>query len=267
MGHTRLGRIPTSQKWKQVVTTLASNDYSTVSTTADDDVANIAANALEAAEAGLDSAIEDPALRYTFYLLTQIVLAAREGDWESRLIPFGIQLSGDATLFDLTSTLQSAIDDYRFQRSAASDIGEMAQRAAGEALFDLASPRARTLFGEGREELTQAIKRLATRSGFAQLGQNFFGTLLADFLNFHLSRATASQLGSPRLRQVGDLSRFNDALRRHCQQSAKIVHDFCGEWFSKTEFREGISLANTSNFMAVAVKKLRDELREQAKAS
>jgi hypothetical protein len=41
------------------------------------------------------------------------------------------------------------------------------------------------------------------------------------------------------------------------------VHDFCGEWYSKTEFREGIDLDNTSRFMAVALKKLQDELKRQ----
>lgn len=65
------------------------------------------------------------------------------------------------------------------------------------------------------------------------------------------------------LHQLGDITWFDDALRAHCQQSARIVHDYCGEWYSKTEFREGISLDNTSRFMAVAVNKLRAELGQQ----
>jgi hypothetical protein len=46
-------------------------------------------------------------------------------------------------------------------------------------------------------------------------------------------------------------------------ESARIVHDFCGEWFSKTEFQKGIDLDNTSNFMAVTLKKLQAELNRQ----
>jgi hypothetical protein len=74
---------------------------------------------------------------------------------------------------------------------------------------------------------------------------------------------TAAKLGSPRLRDLGDVAQFNDALRTHCDQSARIVRDFCGEWYSKTEYQEGIDLRNTSRFLAVAVKKLRAELGEQ----
>ena len=86
---------------------------------------------------------------------------------------------------------------------------------------------------------------------------------MARFLNFYLSRATAAGLGSPRLRDLGDVAEFNEALRTHCDQSARIVRDFCGEWYSKTAYQEGIDLGNTSRFLAVAVKKLRSELEQQ----
>jgi len=159
--------------------------------------------------------------------------------------------------------VQNAIDDYLAAHGHPSDISEIAQRSAGEALATLAGPRATTLFGSGRDELQAAIRELSTKKGFSELGQRFFGRFLAYFLNFYLSRITATQLGGERLQQVGDLSRFNEILRVHCEQSARIVHDFCGEWYSKTEFREGINLDNTSRFVAVAVKKLQAELKRQ----
>ena len=86
---------------------------------------------------------------------------------------------------------------------------------------------------------------------------------MSRFLNFYLSRVTAGRVGGDRLRQVGELTRFNQSLDDHCHQSARIVRDFCGQWYSKTEFQQGISLENTSGFMAVALRKLRDELERQ----
>jgi hypothetical protein len=41
------------------------------------------------------------------------------------------------------------------------------------------------------------------------------------------------------------------------------VRDFCGEWYSKTEYLQGINLENTSGFIAVAIKKLRAEIKQQ----
>jgi hypothetical protein len=74
---------------------------------------------------------------------------------------------------------------------------------------------------------------------------------------------TAARLGTPRLRDLGDVGQFNQALQTHCDQSARIVRDFCGEWYSKTEYEQGIDLDNSSGFLTVAVKKLRSELEQQ----
>lgn len=106
MGHSRLGDIPTSKKWGAVVSTIGTpgggaGAYSALA----DDVETIAHQALEAAEGGINAAFTDPGLRYTFYLLTQIVLAGRETDWEQRLAAVGIHLAEDDSLFDLTVQL------------------------------------------------------------------------------------------------------------------------------------------------------------------
>ncbi len=266
MGHIRLGRIPKSRRWTTVVSLLASErDGGGSGGTAvlEADVAPVATATLEAARQGLERAVDDRGLRYTFYLLTQIVLAAREDDWQGGLRPFGIVLPGDATLFDLTAGVHDAVDDHLAAHGRPTDVSEMAQQAAGEALAALAGPRVATLFGSGRDELQAAVRGLSTKQGFADLGQRFFGRFMAHYLNFYLSRVTATHLGDGPLRQIGDITQFDDALRAHCQQSARVVHDYCGEWYSKTEFREGISLDNTSRFMAVAVNKLRAELGQQ----
>lgn len=268
MGHTRLGRIPKSKRWRAVVTLLsgeggAGSGGTTAVAVAAGDVADAT---LAAAQQGLVRAVDDRGLRYTFYLLTQLVLAARTEDWQAGLRPLGIALADDATLFDLTAEVQHSIDDYLARNDRPTDISEMAQRAGGEALAALAGPRTPTLFGQGRDELQAAVRTLSTKNGFADLGQRFFGRFMSHYLNFYLSRITATHLGDGPLRQVGDITRFDDALRLHCQQSAAIVHDYCGEWYAKTEFREGISLDNTSRFMAVAVGKLRAELRQQVES-
>jgi hypothetical protein len=262
MGHTRLGKIPTSKKWKEVVGLLASEAGEEVLSLGDD-VPAISSLAIKAAEAGIEKAISDPGLKYTFYLLTQLVLAAREPDWQERLSKHGVRLADDGSIFDLTAEVQDSISSYLSKHGRPTDISEISQQAIGEALSSLAGPRAQSLFGSGADELKIALKELSTKKGFSKLGQAFFGRFMARFLNFYLSRETAARVGQSRLTQIGELTRFNDALLTHCNQSAQIVHTFCGEWYSKTEFKEGISLRNTSGFLAVAMKKLREELRRQ----
>ena len=265
MGHIRLGSLPKTRKWNEIVEHVAGTLLTGyVVPTAAVHIDTIAAQTLDAARAGLSKAAHDPGVRYTFYLLTQVALASRSSNWEGALAQHGIHLSGDSTVFDLTVEVQSAIDRYLSKRSSgATDLSEMAQQSAGEALLSLLGTRTVSLFGGSIADVRNAVRSFSTTKGFGQLGQRFFGRFIARFLNFYLSRVTAATLGSPRLRDVGDVVQFNEVLRAHCDQSALIVRDFCGEWYSKTEYQKGIDLRNTSRFLAVAVKKVRSELAHQ----
>ncbi len=260
MGHTRLGTIPKTRKWLEIVTAVAGGESGG---SAVGEVEEIANKTLETAGAGLEKATEDAGFSYVFYLLAQIALASRKDNWQQPLSELGIEMPADGTLFDLTSGLQAAVDDHLYRQGRTTDISEMAQQAAGEAIATLAAPWATTLFGSGSDELQAAVRRLSTKKGFSDLGQRFFGQFLRHYLNFYLSRITAGQVGTTRLQQVGDLSDFNEALETHCHQTARIVRDFCGEWYSKTEFQEGIDPENTKRFVAVALRKIKNELREQ----
>jgi len=260
MGHQRLGRIAKSRKWKAVVDGVMGGAGAFAS---EADVGRIATLTLDAAGPALERGKGDPGLRYTFFLLTQIALAAREPDWRQRLSSVGISLSADASLFDLTTGLHATIDGYVQSRGVPSDISEMAQQAAGEALSSLAKDDATTLFGSGGEHLQRAVRGLSTKAGFARLGQVFFGQFLTRFLNFYLSRVTADAVGSKRVPSISEVSRFNDALELHCEQSARIVRDFCGQWYSSTEYLKGITPENSGGFAAHALQKLADELGQQ----
>lgn len=266
MGHIRLGSIPKSRSWTAVVASLAG---SAPSPTTEADLApvplvpDVARKALTAARAGITKAKRDEGVAYTFYLLTQVALASRDDKWLERLKELGLSLSADSATIDLTTEFQSVVDDFLRKRRSTSDASEMAQRAAGDALTTLAGPRAETLFGRTGEDLRLALRSLSTKKGFGELGQAFFGQLMSRFLNFYLSRLTAAQLGVGSLQQVGDISTFNRTLETHCLEGARIVRDFAAEWYSKTEFQQGIDPANAGAFVAVALQKLADELKQQ----
>jgi len=266
VGHTRLGPLPKTKSWNQVVETLTGSRLSgfPVSSSASH-VHTIAAQAIRAAKATLALATGDAGVRYTFYLLTQLTLASRRPDWRAALNEYGIVISDQSSLFDLTAEVQSAIDRYVGGTSfGPTDLSEMAQQAAGEALSSLLAAETPSMFGEvGPDDLKNAVRGLSTKKGFGQLGQRFFARFVARFLNFHLSRASAAGLGAPRLQNLGQIGEFNEALTTHCEESARIVRDFCSDWYSKTEYERGIDLANSSRFLAVAVKKLRSELQRQ----
>jgi len=258
MGHQYLGAIPTSKKWTAVVDEVVGG-----SGLLPEDLKGIAAHTLEAAETALAKGVNDAGLRQTFFLLTQIVLAAQQPDWREKLSQNGIDLGPNASVFELTSQLQFAVDNYLLRYGQPTDVSEIAQQAAGEALAALASEHSISLFEGSAGQLQQAVQSLSSRQGFARFGQVFFGRFLTRFLNFYLSRVTADEVGGERLPTIRHITEFNESLQRHCEESAVIVRQFCGDWYSKTERIEGIDPDNAGRFMAIALRKLRRELEMQ----
>ena len=180
LGHTRLGPLPKSRGWNQVVETLTGSRLRgfPVSSSASR-VNRIVAQTLRAARNTLAKASEDAGVRYTFYLLTQLALASRQSDWRSALSEYRIAISDKSSVFDLTAEVQGAIDHYISGTAiGATDLSEMAQQAAGEALTSLLTTQTPNMFGgAASNDLKNAVRALSTRRGFGRLGQRFFARL------------------------------------------------------------------------------------------
>ena len=102
MGHVRLGVLPTSRKWNQVVGELRLGA----------DVDTVAALAADAAETSLHAASKDPAFLHAFWLLTQVPLAARGPDFAGDLRRLGVQVADQPSLMDVAAAISGAVDRY-----------------------------------------------------------------------------------------------------------------------------------------------------------
>ena len=70
---------------------------------------------------------------------------------------------------------------------------------------------------------------------------------------------TNGAIGSP-----SQVLHFEHVLDRHCHETAKIVEEFAGGWFSKHnwETNNDISENETAGFTAFALEKIQMDLRE-----
>src|SRR5574341_490467 len=105
MGHTRLGRLPQTRRWQDVVGLVGAGA----------DTGDIAAATLDASKLGLEDAARDPALLHSFWLLTQLPLCARRGDLAAELAKIGVNVTADATLMELVGGLTDAVDAHVYR--------------------------------------------------------------------------------------------------------------------------------------------------------
>ncbi len=249
MGHVRLGELPRSRPWQQVINLLDSGA----------ETAQVAAVTLDAAKRGLADAAGDPALVRSFWLLTQLPQLARRENYLSELNRVGITVASEPTVLELVGGFAGAIDEHLLRRGGRTDLGEIAQMGATESLNAALRHSATSIFGSTPEMARSALAGMATRKQFAILARDFFARLTEKYLAYFLSRATSSYLpGVPANRE------FREALHLHCRQASLIVETFAGEWYSKNNYQGGISERKAAVFVDVALGKLRKELEKGA---
>ena len=256
MGHIRLGTLPKTQKWNQVVNLIAGGA----------DVERIAAASADAAEHGLERASQDEGLAHAFWLLTQIPQAARQPNYLERLWELGLTVSSKPTLLEIVAAFTRAVDGHVRGSGKRSDLGEMAQHSASETLASLAGRELPSLFGPTATDVQQALAKLGTSDRFSIVARDFFSRLTSRSLGYFLSRELSKHVGpNKRFAEVSEHSGFNAALDVHCREASRIIKEFSGGWYGKTLQQEKtITQVQARNFAHIAFKKLRSELRDRA---
>ena len=258
MGHQRLGSIPGSRKWRHVVELISGGA----------DVAEIAGAASAAAERSLIAAAGDPAARASFFLLTQIPLAARKEHFVPALRELGLKLSDRPSLIEIVAALADAVDRDGRAKAGRTDFGEIAQLAAAESLNAIAGRELPRLFGTPLESVQRVLAGLATVKQFAVLARDFFARLTRRHLDYYLSRELSKHVGiNSRFQTIREHKQFEEALDLHCRETSRIIKEFSGEWFSKQNYEGGIDQAKAGRFVHVAFDKIRKELRRRRDAS
>lgn len=257
MGHIRLGELPRTRKWAQVVGLIGAGAST----------AQVATATINAAEKGLGVAVKDKGVVETIWLLTQLPLAARSEDFVAALRDCGVQVSQSPGLMEIVSAVTEAIDAKMPNNRGRTDLGEMAQMAAAETLTEVIGSRTKGLFGTTPEDVQHEFSKLATTKQFSTFAKDFFARFTTKCIDYFVSRALTQHVGDgQRFTTLAQQSAFTDALRTHCKEASRIVEEFSGGWFSKTnwETRGEISRQDIAAFTSYAMTKLTAELKQGA---
>ena len=228
MGHIRLGRLPKSRRWEQVVGLLRVGAG----------IGELAAAIADAAEGELQSAKGDPALAYAVWLLTQLPLAARSPHFAARLGELGFDKGAEQSVLTLIAGFSKAVDRNVAGLANRTDLGELTRQAAAESISSIVGTGTPSLFGSSAEDLQRRLGHLATRDRFAGLARDFFARLTHKTLEYYVSRELPNHVGpGTPVPSIDRQIEFRAALEHHCREAALIVEQFAGGWYSKSNFR------------------------------
>lgn len=256
MGTQRLNALPDTAPWRRVIALIAD----------DADVATIATATTEAALAGLRKARNDEGLVYSFFLLGRLANAAGADDFASALRAEGLLVSDSPNVFDVVTAFSETVDQRLHLTRRRTDLGEMAQLSAVEALTGLLGQRSANLFGTTPAEVRQAAGELSTARGFGALGHEFFARFTQRFLTYHLGRELPLHIGgNGRFADPQEHNAFVDQLAIHCREAAAIVRNFARDSYSKACAPDGGGITRpwARGFVSYALTKLHDQLTKR----
>ncbi len=158
-------------------------------------------------------------MRAAFQYLVVLGFASRDPETAQReLKSRGIEVPESPTPLDLVRALR----DWVVTHGEDSDNGELATRAAGEAIcgwFEEHRTRPGTLF-QRRENAFEVWHDAATGAGFCELARKFFARFTERYLNYYLEREASSVAGSMEsrdalARKLGDhVDRLSSRMRK-----------------------------------------------------
>jgi hypothetical protein len=253
MGHERVGRLPRTVSWRRIVSALEA-----LGSTPNADTIDLANRVLNKVGRHYDTLHRDAGVRAAFGFLVGVARSQRPTSTEpSSVTP---TLAADAT----PVRLAIALDAWVEQRAQSLEFGELAKRAAAEALaawYARESKQPDLFSMDPVSARRDAWSRLSTGAGFSEISRLFFARFTERFLLYFLEREASAALPNLDARE-----QFSQGLRQsledlstHAFETSAITQSFAAGWFNKHRDHL-VSDDALSRFLRLALGKVRESL-------
>lgn len=258
MGHERIGTLPKTRRWRELVQQIASLYSPGI------DVPAVAKSTLQNVRTRFQHIHRDPGVLAAFRFLTALAVACRSEDPSRELQSLGVRSAGCPTPLAVAKAVRESVAPHL----ASLEYGEIAQSAAIDALviwYRKNKPTQCRLF-EIEEEPFEVWRKAGSAAGFCELARIFFGKFTERYLNYFLEREASAVLKGlnerDRLRE--ELREYVDQSARHAFETAGIMQSYAAGWFAK-HAKDGVPEDDSMmRFLAYAFGKISEELRRES---
>ena len=260
MGHERVGALPRTKKWRDVVAQMSDFSGSEV------DAAAIASAILLNVKSQFSKIHSDNSVIAAFQFL---VALAKSGSSE--------QLSGSSFLpsidLEVSSTPLKIIGQLRswvVAQDGSREYADIATKASADAisLWSASQSMQGNLFtspGDPRE----IWERANNAAGFCEISRLFFSKFTERYLNYFLEREASASMASVTERDqlAYTLRDHIDGVSKFAFETSRITQSFAAGWFNNHARNRYPSKEESRGFLNVAFGKMREELRREANAN
>lgn len=257
MGHERLGTLPKTQRWQQVIRQIS--DFSI----SNDDVAEIVRQTTQNVRSRFRNIHIDSGVQAAFKSLVILPIASGSQNPQQILSDNGIEIPANPTPLSFAKGVRELVTAKR----SSLEYGQIAQSAAADAIAIWYEKNRDTQasFFERSDDPLNIWRKARSGAGFCELARLFFAKFTERYLNYFLEREASSHI-----RDFHEREQFSQKLREHVDvvskhafETAKITQSFAAGWFNKYA-TEGIpSDKEVESFLFTAFGKISEELRRE----
>jgi len=260
MGHERVGFLPKTQRWNDLVKLMGEMYPSEVP------IATIATQTLKIVRTRYETLSKDDAVKEVFTFLVAFSRACRFDDVKTQLQNSGIRMPDQPTLLSVVKSLRECIPTHEI----ASEYGQLALGAAADAIgqwHKLHTTSQLSLF-QPSVDFFESWRGIGDGAGFCELARLYFGKLTERYLNYFLDRTASAIFPSIQQREQfqQEIRTHVDDVSKHAFETAKITQSFAAGWFNKNTRERVPDSKEIEGFLTIAFGKLRDELRREEEA-
>ena len=257
MGHERVGALPHSKRWRDIVAQLESSPVSQPM------VAELATATLQNVRAQFRKIHTDDGVIAAFqFLLALAKTGSSHGVPEGSFAPT-INFAESSSTLKLVAELRSWVNAQNGSR----EYADIASKASADAIA-LWSAQQRiepTLFASDLDS-REIWQRADNGAGFCEVSRLFFSKFTERYLNYFLEREASGSMPNivERDQLASSLREHIDDVSKFAFETSRITQSFAAGWFNN-HAREGIpSKGESENFLSVAFGKMREELIREA---
>lgn len=252
MGHERVGILPKTKPWKNILKNLAEFDLS------DPQVDEIAINVIENVRDRFENIYKDKGINAAFNFFITLAMAASSDNPVDKLRQYGITISEKTTPLQLSIQLKKWVD----QQAESLEYATIATQAGADTIIEWKRRNQSVqleLFDSG--ETSSNIWVQFGKSGeFSELSRIYFGNFTERYLKYYLDRETSSTFFD-----VNKKSRFDFEIKNFSYETAKIMQSFAAGWFQNHVHRKEPTEREIKGFLKRTFGKLSEELRREVK--
>ncbi len=232
MGHTRIGRLNRSRRWREVVALYCAGA----------DPTQVADAVLYAAEDGFheNRLFSDFGYQKAVWLLVQMGIAAQSGNFHEHMKKCGILLSSNASVQELNAKLGQAIIRSNWGQGVKSDIAEFAKSALQKAVLSAVDME------RGQVELpgmphrpdVSIFNNFGSKENFAELNRRFASEFMARGIESYLAKIAPNLLGTnERVMSIHEMDAAYKAIREHCYETGIVERDYADQWLGLHKYK------------------------------